>query len=744
MTLASRIKKCASKFPALVAVGFSISALAQTNVTLRIMAANLNGNTQSYQPFAIRIFQGLQPDVVAIQEFNYSNNTAADFRSMVDAAFGASFAYYREPFTGSGDIPNGIISRYPIVDSGSWTDTVQSQPNRGFAWAQIALPGTNDLYVVCVHLLTSSASDRGTEAANLQALIQSHFPANAWIVVAGDFNTDTRTESPTMTIFDSYLSDNPVPVDNNGNSDTSLNRNHPHDYVLPGFSFTNLETASAFPSQSFPAGLVFDSRVYTPLSDVAPVLYGDSSNAQHMAVIKDFLIPISGTNPGALPFITVQPRDAAVVEGADATFSVSANSLSPLTYQWQFNTTNLPGAATNFFTVTNAQPADAGNYSVIVSNATGGVISSNAVLKVVTSPLILTNPASRTVNQGDNATFTVTAIGIPPLAYQWRFNGTNITTATTNFYTVTNAQSADDGDYSVIVTNYSGSATSAVASLTVNEVIVGTPVTLAGWDVNGQSNFGLSPLPPSTNAPGLTIVGLTRGAGVATTQTAAQRAWGGNGFDSANTNAAVTAGDYAIFSITPGTGYAVSFTSVSRFDYRRSSTGPPNGVLQYQVGAGAFMDIVALAYSSTSSSGASLGPIDLSSIAALQNVGSNTVVTFRIVNYGASSSGGTWYVFDVANSTAPDLAIQGILTSVSSSTNPPAAPAILNSPVYAGDNQLQFNLTGTAGSNYVIEISTNLVSGNWEPILTNVAPFTFTDTNTTASPQRFYRAVSLP
>ena len=582
------------------------------------MAANLNGDTQSYQPFAIRIFQGLKPDVVAIQEFNYSNNTSADFRSMVDTAFGTSFVYYREPYTGSGDIPNGIISRYPILDSGSWTDTVQSQPNRGFAWAQIGLPGTNNLYVVSVHLLTSSASDRGTEAANLQALIQSHFPGNAWIVVAGDFNTDSRTESPAMTIFDSYLSDNPVPADNNGNSDTSLNRNHPHDYVLPSFSFTNLETASALPSQAFPGGLVFDSRVYTPLSDVTPVLFGDSSNAQHMAVIKDFLIPVTGTNPGALPFITVQPRDAAVVQGDDANFWVTANSLSPLTYQWQCNSTNIPGAATNFYTVTNAQPADAGNYSVIVSNATGGVTSSNAVLTVVTSPLILTNPASRTVNQGDNATFTFTAIGILPLAYQWQFNGTNLIGATTNFYTVTNAQSVDEGNYSVIVTNYSGSVTSTVAPLVVNEVVIGTPVTLAGWDVNGQSNFGLSPLPPSTNAPGLTIVGLTRGAGVTTTPTAAQRAWGGQWFRFGEYERRRDRRRLRHFSITAGTGYAVSFTSVSRFDYRRSGAGPPNGVLQYQVGAGAFTDITALAYSSTSSSGASLGAIDLSGIAALQ------------------------------------------------------------------------------------------------------------------------------
>ena len=131
-----------------------------TNTIVRVMSANLNGNTQSYQPFAFRIFQGLKPDIVAIQEFNYSNNTPSDFRAMVDTAFGTNFVYFRENYTANGPIPNAVISRYPIVASGSWADTVQSQPNRGYAWAQIHLPGTNDLYLVSVHFLTSSATDR--------------------------------------------------------------------------------------------------------------------------------------------------------------------------------------------------------------------------------------------------------------------------------------------------------------------------------------------------------------------------------------------------------------------------------------------------------------------------------------------------------------------------------------------------------------------------------------------------------
>jgi endonuclease/exonuclease/phosphatase family metal-dependent hydrolase len=134
------------------------------NTTIRVLSANLNGDTQSYQPFALRILQGLKPDIVANQEFNYNNNTPADFQAMLDNTFGPGFVYFRESYTNSGDIPDGIISRFPVSASGSWVDTAQSQPNRGFAWALLDLPGSNNLYVVSVHLLTSSATAHATEA----------------------------------------------------------------------------------------------------------------------------------------------------------------------------------------------------------------------------------------------------------------------------------------------------------------------------------------------------------------------------------------------------------------------------------------------------------------------------------------------------------------------------------------------------------------------------------------------------
>ena len=72
-------------------LGTTQSALGE--VRLRLMAANItSGNGQDYDPgHGMRIFQGVKPDVVMIQEFNYGTNSAADIRGFVDTAFGTGF-----------------------------------------------------------------------------------------------------------------------------------------------------------------------------------------------------------------------------------------------------------------------------------------------------------------------------------------------------------------------------------------------------------------------------------------------------------------------------------------------------------------------------------------------------------------------------------------------------------------------------------------------------------------------------
>jgi hypothetical protein len=87
-------------------------------------------------------------------------------------------------------------------------------------------------------------------------------------------------------------------------------------------------------------------------------------------------------------------------------------------------------------------------------------------------PVITQQPQSQTNVFGSNVTFSVTATGVSPLSYQWRFNITNILSGATNAtYTVFNAQAYDAGAYDVVVSNSGGPVTSAVAALTMKGII---------------------------------------------------------------------------------------------------------------------------------------------------------------------------------------------------------------------------------------------------------------------------------
>ena len=263
---------------------------------LRVMAANIScGPSLNYGPVeAVRIFQGLHPDVVLIQELKVGANSTAELDAYVSTTFGATFSYYREQGAGF-DIPNGIISRYPILASGTWVDPAVA--NRGFAYAKLALPGPHPLWAISLHLLTTGATQRSTEVVELVKQVKAVVPPEDYLVLGGDFNTATRNEdciANSVTGLAAIVGTAaPYPADGAGNANTSLARSKPHDWVLADPDLGPLSVPVAIGQGSFAAGLVFDSRVYMPLADVAPVQATDSAaqNMQHMPVVRDFRIP---------------------------------------------------------------------------------------------------------------------------------------------------------------------------------------------------------------------------------------------------------------------------------------------------------------------------------------------------------------------------------------------------------------------------------------------------------------------
>lgn len=115
---------------------------------------------------------------------------------------------------------------------------------------------------------------------------------------------------------------------------------------------------------------------------------------------------------------------------------------------------------------------------------------------IATAPAITTQPLSQTVTAGSDVTLSVVATGSPAPTYRWRFNGADIAGATEATVRFLNVPLAAAGNYSVVVTNSAGSATSANAVLTVNPLPAGsTPVIVSqplGYTVGPGATATLS------------------------------------------------------------------------------------------------------------------------------------------------------------------------------------------------------------------------------------------------------------
>ncbi|MEY2880303.1 MAG: hypothetical protein RLZZ15_2683 [Verrucomicrobiota bacterium] len=154
------------------------------------------------------------------------------------------------------------------------------------------------------------------------------------------------------------------------------------------------------------------------------------------------------------PAITAQPAATSLNPGQAGALTVAATGTAPLTYQWRKDGANVAGATGAALTFASAATADAGSYSVVITNAFGTVTSAAAALTITTAPIpatITRQPASVVANLGDDVSFSVAAFGSAPIVFQWQKNGVAIPGATNTTLSLTRITAADAGSYRVTV-----------------------------------------------------------------------------------------------------------------------------------------------------------------------------------------------------------------------------------------------------------------------------------------------------
>lgn len=356
-------------------------------------------------------------------------------------------------------------------------------------------------------------------------------------------------------------------------------------------------------------------------------------------------------------------------------------------------------------------PTGAGTSNVTIS-ATNSAGTGSATLVITVNPSAsapaISSPLTQSGTVGSAFSYQISASGTPT-----SYGGTGLP-AGLSLNTTTGAitgtpTAAGTSNVAISATNSSGTGTATLV-ITISPSGggggggTGTNGVLLGWNMSGQSNYGTSPMPPTVYATNLvTVGGLTRSAGVATNGTASARAWGGSSWT--NTNC------FASFTISVTNGYKLSLSNIPTFDYRRSGTGASNGVLQYSTNGTVFSVITNLAYTNSTTSGGSLGPISLSNVSALQNIPSGTTVTFQIVNTNGAN-GGTWYIYDKVNTTGNDFEITGSVDPVGAGT-----PTVSVSGTLAAVNTTYGTASSeptsftVSGSNLTEAISVNAPAG---------------------------------
>jgi hypothetical protein len=163
----------------------------------------------------------------------------------------------------------------------------------------------------------------------------------------------------------------------------------------------------------------------------------------------------------------VSPAALTVPDATNVSLTVSVGcSGGSFSYQWFKGATRLidggtvSGSTNVVLSLRGVTASDSGSYSVVVSNSTGAIASSPAQVTIVVRPYIIVPPADQLVPPGTNAILEVVAGG-DSLSYQWLFNSVELAGQTAPQLLLTNVSAADNGIYTIRVSNQMGNASAS-------------------------------------------------------------------------------------------------------------------------------------------------------------------------------------------------------------------------------------------------------------------------------------------
>jgi len=209
--------------------------------------------------------------------------------------------------------------------------------------------------------------------------------------------------------------------------------------------------------------------------------------------------PNLATMPAGPALIGVQQTTVTQYTGLSFTARAAVAGQSPVSVQWYKAPGTLLANQTNAtLQIDNLTLDDAGEYYAIASNGLGTSPASAHVTLVMFEDAAVSltlDPVSQTIPEGFPVSFSVSAAGTPPIAYQWNRNGFPIPSATNKTYSIASVALTNNGDvFTAVASNIAfGSpqtATSASATLTVQRNLAPQQQVLHGYNTNlNQNNF---------------------------------------------------------------------------------------------------------------------------------------------------------------------------------------------------------------------------------------------------------------